>query len=102
MEFTTYVRKPFTVEAIEITEDNIASLAKYIGDIEVDDDGTMYILVDRRKVQNVFKVFPGFWMTKMGKYVRCYSKKIFSEQFIEKDETVQPWLDFLAANAKAE
>jgi hypothetical protein len=83
------------VQGIEITEDNIKDLAKYIGDIEEDDDGTIYILVDRRKVPNVQRVYVGFYMTRMGKQVRVYSRKLFNEQFILKDETVQPWLDFL-------
>ena len=81
MEFTTYVRVPFRVEAVEITVDNIEEVAKYIGDVREKDDGTKYILVDRRLVPNVYRVFPGFFMTKMGENVRCYSRKIFLEQF---------------------
>ncbi len=95
MEFTTFVRKPFVVQAIEITKENIEEVAAYVGDLKFKDDGTPYILVDRRLVPNVFKVYPGFFMTKMGDNVRCYSRKIFNEQFMEKDETIQPWLDFL-------
>jgi hypothetical protein len=95
MEFTTYVRKPFVVEAIEITTENIGDVAKYVGDLKEKEDGTPYILVDRRLVPNVFRVYPGFFMTKMGENVRCYSRKIFADQFMEKDEIIQPWLDFL-------
>jgi len=95
MEFITHVRKPFVVQAIEITADNIEEIARYVGDLEHKEDGTPYILVDRRKVPNVARVYPGFFMTKMGEHVRVYSRKIFSEQFMLKDETVQPWLDFL-------
>lgn len=86
MEFTTFVRKPFVVEAVEITSENINEVAKYIGDVREREDGTQYILVDRRLVPNVFKVYPGFFMTKMGENVRCYSRKIFREQFIEASE----------------
>lgn len=95
MEFATFVRKPFVVDAIEITVENIGDVAKYVGDLKEKDDGTPYILVDRRLVPNVYKVYPGFFMTKMGENIRCYSKKIFTDQFMEKDETIQPWLDFL-------
>ena len=102
MDYTTYVRKPFTVEAVQITEDNIKDLARYIGDLEQDDDGTTYILVDKRKVPNLKHVYVGFFMTKMGKQVRCYSPKLFKEQFIVKNETIQPWLDFLAGEEKKE
>lgn len=95
MEFTTFVRKPFVVEAIEITTENIDEAAKYIGDVREREDGTKYILVDRRLVPNVEKVYPGFFMTKMGENIRCYSRKIFKEQFVEKDETITPWLEFM-------
>lgn len=95
MEFTTYVRKPFVVQAVEVTAENINEVAKYIGDVREREDGTQYILVDRRLVPNVFKVYPGFFMTKMGENIRCYSRKIFREQFIEEDETITPWVEFM-------
>lgn len=82
LQFVTFVRKPFVVDAVEITTENIGEAAKYIGDLREDDDGTVYILVDRRLVPNVARVFPGFYMTKMGKNVRCYSRKIFKDQFV--------------------
>ena len=95
MDFTTYVRKPFVVEAVEITPDNIAEVAKHVGDLREKEDGTQYILVDRRLVPNVFRVYTGYYMTKMNENIRCYSRKIFREQFIEQDETIKPWVDFL-------
>jgi hypothetical protein len=95
MDFTTFVRKPFVVEAVEITPDNIAEVAKHVGDLREKEDGTQYILVDRRLVPNVFRVYSGYYMTKMNENVRCYSRKIFREQFIEQDDTIKPWVDFL-------
>lgn len=95
MEFTTFVRKPFVVQAIEITAENINEVAKYIGDVREREDGTQYILVDRRLVPNVFKVYPGFFMTKMGENIRCYSRKIFKEQFVEEDDSIKPWIEFM-------
>lgn len=99
MEFSTFVRKPFVVQAVEVTPENIEEVAKYVGDLREEDDGTVYILVDRRLVPNVFKVYPGFYMTKMGKNVRCYSRKIFREQFVEEDENIKPWIDFMEAKS---
>jgi hypothetical protein len=98
MDFTTFVRKPFVVEAVEVTTANIAEVAKHVGDLREKEDGTPYILVDRRLVPNVFRVYPGFYMTKMGENVRCYSRKIFKEQFTPKNDAIQPWLDFLNNN----
>jgi hypothetical protein len=34
-------------------------------------------------------------MTKMGENVRCYSRKIFKEQFVEEDESIKPWVEFM-------
>jgi hypothetical protein len=95
MEFTTFVRKPFVVEAVEVTAENIAEVAKYVGDLREKEDGTQYILVDRRLVPNVLRVYLGFYMTKMGENVRCYSRKIFREQFVEKDDSIDPWLELI-------
>lgn len=95
MDFTSFVRKPFTVEAVEVTLENIEEVAKFVGDLKEKEDGTKYILVDRRLVPNVYKVYPGFFMTKMGENVRCYSRKIFNEQFIHKTPEMDPWLEFM-------
>jgi hypothetical protein len=44
-------------------------------------------------------VYPGFYMTKMGENVRCYSRKIFREQFVEEDENIRPWVEFMEKQA---
>ena len=100
MNFSTFVRKPFAVEAIEVTTENIAEVAKYVGDLREKEDGTPYVLVDQRLVPNVDRVYPGFYMTRMGENVRCYSKKIFREQFIEQDDKVKQWVDFVNGKEK--
>lgn len=84
MEFTTFVRKPFEVQALQITKENIEELAPMIGDLEYKEDGSPYIQVDKEKVRNMFRVYPGDWLTKMGGNVRCYARKVFSDQFVEK------------------
>lgn len=95
MEFNTFVRKPFTVEAVEVTTENIAEVAKHVGTLREKDNGVPYIQVDRRLVPNIFRVYPGFWMTKMGDNVRCYSKRIFNEQFTKSTPHVEEWVAFL-------
>lgn len=97
MDFKPYVRKPFVVEAVEVTEDNIAEIAKYVGELKAKDDGTPFILVDRRLVPNIYRVYPGFYMTRMGDHIRCYSKKVFFDQFTECTTEIQTWVDFLNA-----
>lgn len=99
MEFTKFVRKPFTVEAVEVTEENITDIAEFVGTLREKEDGTPYIQVDRRLVPNIFRVYPGFWMTKMGDNIRCYSKRIFNEQFVESDPAIMEWVHFMNGEA---
>lgn len=94
MEFTTFVRRPFIVEAVQITKENIADIAKLVGTLKNEGENP-YIQVDRRLVPNVYKVHPGFWMTKMDDNIRCYSDHIFRAQFMEGSDQVNAWLDQL-------
>jgi len=96
---TTYVRKPFLVDAVEITDKNISELASLVGTLQNKDDGTIYIQVDRRLVPNVFRVYPGFWMTKMDGNIRCYSKQIFDKLFIPSNVELEEWIAQLNAPA---
>lgn len=82
MDFTSYTRKPFVVDAVQITEDNIDEIAKKIGDgVVVRKDGKTYIPIDRRVVPNISRAFVGWWLTSMNDNLRCYSGKVFAEQF---------------------
>lgn len=92
MEFKEYVRKPFTVEAVEITTQNIGECAKHIGDLCKSEDGSLYIQVDSLRIPNVFRVVPGYWMTRMNGNIRCYSNKVFKEQFVEQDAIIKQWV----------
>ena len=95
MQFSEFVRKPFVVEAIEVTAENMAEIAKYVGEVREKEDGTPFILVDRRLIPNVFRVYPGYWLTRMGDRTRCYSRKIFFEQFVESNPEIIAWVDFM-------
>jgi hypothetical protein len=86
LEFTNYVRKPFSVQAIEVTEENIRDVARglNIGVVKHDEDtGAPYILVDKKKIPNVNRVHAGYFVTKMGNNVRCYNPQVFPQQFTE-------------------
>lgn len=97
MEFTQFVRKPFVVEAIEVTKENIEEIAKYVGELRSKNDGTPFIYVDRRLVPNIYRVYPGYMMTRMGDHIRCYSRRIFEEQFIPAEPNTIAWVEFLNA-----
>lgn len=95
MEFSEFVRKPFTVEATEVTTENIAEVAELIGALKEKENGTPYIAVDRRLVPNLYRVYPGFWLTRMGDNIRCYSKRVFKQQFVANNAEIQTWVDYM-------
>lgn len=95
MELQEYTRKPFTVLAVEITEENIAELAPLIGTLRDKEDGTPYIYVDRKLVPHVYRVYPGFWMTKMGASVMCFSQKTFLMNYVKTTNDVKAFLSTL-------
>lgn len=100
MEFTgTYSRKPFVVEAIQITEENIDELAALpLGEVK-EKDGSKFIALDKRIVPNIHRAFVGWWVTRMDDNLRCYSPKIFEEQFEEASEDVK--YDLIVAEGSA-
>lgn len=94
LEYVDFVRRPFKVQAVLITEDNIAELAQYIGELKYkEEDGSPYIQVNHKKVPNIARVYPGWYMTKFGKKTRCFSEKIFTKQFEPTDDF---WVDYFA------
>lgn len=102
METSTFIRKPFVVDAIRITKENIAELAPEVGTLKQKNDGTPFIQVDRHKVPNVFKVWPGYWLTRMNGNVRCYSNKIFEEQFAPSTDEAMAWVNYMNAEQVTE
>lgn len=100
LEFATFVRKPFSVEAVQITEENIEEVATLVGTLK-EKDGERYIQVDRKKVPNVGQVTPGYWMTRMGRNIRCYSERVFLEQFVPTSPDIQNWVTFLENSTKS-
>lgn len=96
LQFKDFARKPFIVEAVEITEDNLEEIAKLIGEIEEKEDGTLCIKVDRRLVPNLFRVEIGFFMTRMGDHIRCYNRKVFYRHFALVTPENEGWINKMA------
>lgn len=80
LTFNQYVRRPFQVEAVQITEENIEEVAALVGSVR-EKDGASYIALDRRVVPQMSKAQIGWWITRMDDNYRCYSPKVFDEQF---------------------
>ena len=85
-EFSAFVRKPFAVMATAVTDENIDELAKLVGEVRVK-NGEKYIALDRRIVPNVGRAYVGWFLTKLGDNLRCYSPKVFKEQFMPMPDT---------------
>lgn len=88
MEFSQFVRRPFVVEAVQITAENIEEVAKLIGHLRVK-DGVQFISVDRRIVPNIPRAQIGWWMTRLGDNYRCYNAKVFKAEFLDYESTMQ-------------
>lgn len=87
MEYTHYIRRPFEVDAVEITEDNMAEIAKLVGEIKTK-DGVTFIQLDRRVIPNVTRALVGWYLTKLDANYRCYSPNIFHEQFMPHESEI--------------
>src|SRR5688572_13914641 len=58
-QFHTYLRKPFTVRAIQVTIENIHQLSLLIGELREPDGVPPFIRVDKKRVPNVYNVYLG-------------------------------------------
>lgn len=98
MEFVKHVRKPFIVEAVEITNENIAEIALLVGTLREESGGRPYIHVNRNVVPGVLKVRPGYFMTRMGDNIRCYNRRVFMIQFCENTPEIENWVTYINEN----
>jgi len=81
MQFDRFIRKPFSVEALQISYDNIEQIAGLLGELK-EKDGEKWIAIDRRLVPNIRKAYVGWWVTKMDENYRAYSPKVFEKEFM--------------------
>ena len=99
MDFNHFVRKPFMVTATQITEANIHEIAALgIGEVK-EKDGVLYIALDRRVIPNIRKAYVGWWVTKLDDNIRCYSQKVFENEFVQYAEEWAGWFDMTEAPA---
>lgn len=82
LDFERFIRTPFQVKATKITEENIELVAELVGEVR-EKNGEKYIALDRRIVPNVARAHVGWWVTVLGDNLRCYSPKVYKEQFME-------------------
>lgn len=103
LEFTPFVRRPFMVEAVEVTTENIREIADMVGSLKFDENtGAPYIMVNRKKVPNVYRVTPGYLVTRVDSKIRAYSPNSFNAQFVESNAEIEEWVTFMNQGTEPE
>lgn len=87
MELQTYLRIPFAVEAIQLTEENMEEVAKLVGEVMTDEQtGERYIRPDRSKVTFVKnRCRPGCWFTFKGGQIQHFPNKAFTKSYVSSE-----------------
>lgn len=92
LETTRYVRKPFFIDAVQVTEANIADVAAWVeGDVRTDSDKKKYVKVRvyRPMTDRQTKAYVGDWVLYAGTGYKVYTPKAFAESFeLASGETV--------------
>lgn len=93
--FKPFVRRPFVVQAIQITRENIHELSEKIGELVQKEGEDPYIKVDHKKVRNRTYVRIGHWMTEKDGVIHCYPPGPFEKQFAGTSEQILDWVEFM-------
>lgn len=90
MELKTekFVRRPFHVQAVQITADNMAEVAKWCGGTIKSEGAVSFIKVDVQHPVNVRQTqgYVGNWVLKAGEQFKVYQDKAFKATF-QQDKT---------------
>lgn len=95
VETTTYIRKPFEVEAVQVTEDNIGAVKEWCqGALDADPRPFIKVKVARALNERQTKAYPGDWVLYAGTGFKVYTEKAFHRTFevavgTDKDRVVQ-------------
>jgi hypothetical protein len=87
VETTSYTRRPFNVEAVQVTETNMGEVAKWcLGNIREEDVNgvpTKYIHVRVLRALNTrqTQAFVGDWILYAGCSYKCYKNSAFHAAF---------------------
>lgn len=84
LETTKYVRKPFYIDAVRVTLDNLYEVAAWCdGDIRTDSDHKKYVKVRVHRPLNdrQTKAYVGDWVLYAGTGFKVYTPKAFLNSF---------------------
>lgn len=78
--FDKFIRTPFQVKAVRITNENMDQVAELCGEVKTR-KGERYIALDPHIIPNVKTAYRGWYITMLGDGLRCYAPKVFRDQF---------------------
>lgn len=84
LETTKYARKPFHVDAVRVTAENMAEVAQWVnGDIRPDKDGKQFVKVRvaRPMSERQSQAYVGDWVLYAGTGYKVYTHKAFLASF---------------------
>lgn len=87
LEVTRYVRRPFEIDAVQVTAENIEEVAKWCnGDVRNEGDNQyVKVRVHRPMNDKQTKAFVGDWVLYAGTGYKVYTSKPFKSSFMIKE-----------------
>lgn len=87
MKTAKFTRKPFEVDAVQVTAENINDVAKWCQGEVVNEDGQQFVKVRVLRVLNdrQTKAFIGDWVLYAGTGYKVYTAKAFQKSFVARD-----------------
>lgn len=107
LKLEKYERLPFTIEAVEVTAENMRAVAKWCGG-QIRTSGKRgiqkYIKVDVKRALNdrQTQAYIGDFVLKAGSGFKIYTPRAFSESFRKKVEGMMDVADRMVAREQAE
>ena len=90
VETTKYVRKPFEVDAVLVTEANMEAVSEWCqGSLESDHRPYIKVRVARALNERQTKAYPGDWILYAGTGFKVYTAKAFHKTFQPAEESAQ-------------
>jgi hypothetical protein len=92
LKFENYTRKPFTVQAVQVTEDNLNTVAEWCGgEVQTLSNNVKFIKVDvsRPITTRQTRAFLGDWVLYAGRGFKVYTEKAFRMNFAPEENVVQ-------------
>lgn len=101
METVKYVRRPFEVDAVRVTDENFDNVAAWCDGVVEDDGEKKFIKVRVAKALNErqTKAFVGDWVLYAGTGYKVYTAKAFNRSFEPKGEDTPQELRTIAEPA---